>query len=59
MYDGGAFGGYTRWVVVFPTIFVVFIVLHHDTAAGIHRKQRRRCPATLRSCGPLLRRDRV
>lgn len=27
MYDGGAFGGYTRWAVVFLIIFVLFILL--------------------------------
>ena len=27
VYDGGAFGGYTRWAVVFLIIFVLFILL--------------------------------
>ncbi|MCL6453778.1 MAG: hypothetical protein K6T78_09245 [Alicyclobacillus sp.] len=27
MYDGGAFGGYTRWAVVFLIIFVLFFLL--------------------------------
>ena len=27
MYDGGAFGGFTRWAVVFLIIFVLFILL--------------------------------
>lgn len=27
MYDGGVFGGYTRWAVVFLIIFVLFILL--------------------------------
>ncbi|MDQ0188867.1 hypothetical protein J2S03_000679 [Alicyclobacillus cycloheptanicus] len=27
MYDGGCFGGYTRWAVVFLIIFVLFILL--------------------------------
>ena len=27
MYDGGVFGGYTRWAVVFLIIFVLFFLL--------------------------------
>ncbi|SFV01569.1 hypothetical protein SAMN05421543_1203 [Alicyclobacillus macrosporangiidus] len=27
MYDGGVFGGVTRWAVVFLIIFVLFILL--------------------------------
>jgi hypothetical protein len=27
MYDGGCFGGFTRWAVVFLIIFVLFILL--------------------------------
>jgi hypothetical protein len=27
MYDGGIFGGYTRWAVVFLIIFVLFFLL--------------------------------
>jgi hypothetical protein len=27
MYDGGAFGGFTRWAVVFLIIFVLFILI--------------------------------
>jgi hypothetical protein len=27
MYDGGCFGGYTRWAVVFLIIFVLFFLL--------------------------------
>lgn len=27
MYGSGAFGGYTRWAVVFLIIFVLFILL--------------------------------
>ncbi len=27
MYDGGVFGGYTRWAVVFLIIFVLFMLL--------------------------------
>ncbi|WP_281176291.1 hypothetical protein [Alicyclobacillus ferrooxydans] len=27
MYGGGAFGGYTRWAVVFLIIFVLFFLL--------------------------------
>ncbi len=27
MYDGGCFGGYTRWAVVFLIIFVLLILL--------------------------------
>jgi hypothetical protein len=27
MYDGGTFGGYTRWAVVFLIIFVLFFLL--------------------------------
>jgi hypothetical protein len=27
MYDGGAFGGFTRWAVVFLIIFVLFVLL--------------------------------
>lgn len=26
MYDGGVFGGYTRWAVVFLIIFVLFFL---------------------------------
>jgi hypothetical protein len=27
MYDGGAFGGLTRWAIVFLIIFVLFMLL--------------------------------
>ena len=27
MYDGGIFGGYTRWAVVFLIIFALFFLL--------------------------------
>jgi hypothetical protein len=27
MYDGGCFGGFTRWAVVFLIIFVLFILI--------------------------------
>ncbi|CAM3967310.1 hypothetical protein [Alicyclobacillus pomorum] len=27
MYDGGVFGGFTRWAVVFLIIFVLFVLL--------------------------------
>lgn len=27
MYDGGVFGGFTRWAVVFLIIFVLFFLL--------------------------------
>jgi hypothetical protein len=27
MYDGGCFGGFTRWAIVFLIIFVLFILL--------------------------------
>lgn len=27
MYGGGAFGGYTRWAVVFLIIFVLFVLI--------------------------------
>lgn len=27
MYDGGVFGGFTRWAVVFLIIFVLFILI--------------------------------
>ena len=37
MYDGGTFGGYTRWAVVFLIIFVLFFLLvpaYGATGAG-------------------------
>jgi hypothetical protein len=37
MYDGGVFGGFTRWAVVFLIIFVLFFLLvpHHVAGAGM------------------------
>lgn len=35
MYDGGAFGGYTRWAVVFLIIFVLFILLVPYWGGGV------------------------
>ena len=36
MYDGGTFGGFTRWAVVFLIIFVLFILIipHGGENAG-------------------------
>ncbi len=34
MYDGGVFGGYTRWAVVFLIIFVLFFLLVPSSLAG-------------------------
>lgn len=34
MYDGGAFGGYSRWAVVFLIIFVLFVLLVPYGGAG-------------------------
>lgn len=34
MYDGGVFGGLTRWAVVFLIIFVLFILLIPSVGGG-------------------------
>jgi hypothetical protein len=34
MYDGGVFGGFTRWAVVFLIIFVLFFLLVPGMGGG-------------------------